>query len=331
MSNPKISIIILNYNGWQDTIECLKSLLKVSNVGFEVILVDNSSSDGSVKEPVEWARFCEIPFFKFSGTHARLVENTTERETTGIQRMILFCLPENIGFGAANNLGLRQAQINGIPYAVILNNDTIVEPDFLSPLLEYAEANPSIGLLGCQIRYTQDRDKVWWAGGWFNFWLGHKGFYGEKSSAQVPSTPYRTEWVTGCMTFIPLSIFSQIGGYDEQYFILNEDSDLSLRVGRAGYKMMVVPSSVIYHKVGRSLGCMSSLRYYYSARNLLLLRSRYLPCWKWICFFVLYMPYKFLQVAYYIIRFRRPFWLPYWDSIRDFVFKRFGKWRRHYK
>lgn len=331
MFGPKIYIIILNYNGWQDTVECLKSLFRVSGVNFEVVVVDNASLDGSFQKIVEWTQFYDIPLLKFYEPCEQLVEGAPKRKTTGMQRVILFYLSENIGFGAANNLGLRQAQVNGIPYAVILNNDTIVEPDFLFPLVEYAEANSSVGLLGCQIRYAQDRDKVWWAGGWFNFWLGHKGFYGEKSSAQVPSTPYRTEWVTGCMTFIPLSIFSQIGGYDEQHFILNEDCDLSLRVDRAGHKMVVVPSSMIYHKVGRSLGGISSLRYYYSARNLLLLRSHYLPRWKWICFFVLYMPYKFLQVAYYIIRFRRPLWPAYWDSIRDFVFKRFGQWRRHYE
>ena len=172
---------------------------------------------------------------------------------------------------------------------------------------------------------------VWLAGGRFNFWLGGKPLYHRELSDQVPINPYRTEWVTGCMTFMPLSIFSQVGGYDERFFIYAEDWDLSLRVDRAGYKMMVVPSSVIYHSVGKALGRTNPLIYYYSARNPLLLRSQYLPCWRWVCFLVLYIPYKFLQLVYHIIKLGRLFWPAYSDSISDFIFKRFGKWRRHYE
>lgn len=327
---PKVSIIILNWNGWQDTIECLESLLAVSNVGFEVVAVDNASSDGSVQRLLKWAQSYDIPLFDFSKPCQQLLRDTPKRKTTGLQRIVLFSLPENIGFCAGNNLGLKQAQVNGIPYAVILNNDTLVDPNFLFPLIEYAEANPSVGLLGCQIRYAEERGKVWWAGGMFNYWLGSKRLYDRKSTDQVPREPYRTQWVSGCMTFIPLSVFSQIGGYDERFFIWCDEWDLSLRVERAGYKMLVVPSAVIYHKVGKSLGKMSSLTYYYSARNLLLLRSDYLPRWRWICVFIFYMPYKFLHVVYYIIKFRLPLWWAYWDSIWDFVFKRFGRWDRHY-
>jgi hypothetical protein len=132
------------------------------------------------------------------------------------------------------------------------------------------------------------------------------------------------------MTFIPLSVFSQIGGYDERFFIWCDEWDLSLRVDRAGYKMMVIPSSVVYHKIGKSLGLVSPYTYYYSFRNLLLLRSRYLPRWEWICFLVIYIPYKFLQMIYHVIKFGRSFWPAYWDSVFDFVFKRFGKWQRHH-
>lgn len=329
--NPKVSIVILNWNGLEDTLQCFESLLAVGDVDFEVIVVDNASSDSSIQKIGEWAQLYEIPLLKFYEPSEQLVGDTPKRRTTGMRRMILFCLAENMGFCVGNNLGLRQAQLNGIPYAVMLNNDTIVEPDFLSPLVEYAEAKPSVGLLGCQIRYAEDTDKVWWAGGMFNYWLGSKRLYDRKSSDQVPREPYQTDWVSGCMTFMPLSVFKQIGGYDERFFIWCEEWDLSLRVDRAGYKMLVVPSSVIYHKVGKSLGKMSSLTYYYSARNLLLLRSDYLPRWRWICLLIFYMPYKLLHVVYYIIKFRLPLWSAYWDSIWDFVFKRFGRWDRHYE
>jgi len=326
---PKVSIIILNWNGWKDTIECLESLVKVNNVNFEIILIDNASSDNSADNLIKWNRSHSIPLFHFSEAHVKQIIASSEEKTSGMQRVILFRLPDNLGFCAGNNLGIRQAQANGIPYAVILNNDTLVDPNFLLPLVEYAEANSSTGLLGCQIRYADDQNKVWWGGGTFNAWLGSKRLYDKESSDQVPVKPYRTDWVSGCMTFIPLSVFSLIGGYDEKFFIWCEEWDLSLRVGRAGYEMTVIPTSVIYHKVGKSLGLVSPLTYYYSFRNLLLLRSRYLPRWEWICFLVIYIPYKFLQMIYHVIKFGRSFWTAYWDSVFDFVFKRFGKWQRH--
>lgn len=327
--NPEVSIVILNWNGWRDTIECLSSLLRVDDVNFEVVVVDNASSDDSVAELVRWARSQSIPLLMSAGPSPEPVDGKAERDVPGLQYVTLLCLSENIGFCAGNNLGLRHAQMRGVSHAVILNNDTIVDPGFLSPLVAFARANPSAGLLGCQIRYAMDRSKVWWAGGRFNWWLGSRRLYDGRSYEEVPNEPYRTAWVSGCMTFIPLAVFSKIGGYDERFFIWCDEWDLSLRADRAGYEIVVVPSSVIYHKVGRSLGLTSPLTYYYSARNLLLLRSEYLPGWVWACFLIVYVPYKLFQALHYAARFGRSFWPAYRDSMCDFIHKRFGRWNRH--
>jgi len=327
---PRVAIIILNYNGWQDTIECLESLKRVTYPNYEVIIVDNGSSDDSVEKIENWIRSYNIPEYKFSQPQARkLFINKCENRKIGMQRIILFSLEENIGFCAGNNLGLKQALINNIPYAVILNNDTIVDKNFLFPLVKYAETHPDIGLLGGQIRYADEPGTVWWAGGKFNSWLGVKYLYHNKPIEKVPTAPFFTDWISGCMTFIPLSIFSKVGGYDELFFIWCDEWDLSLRVAKAGYKLVVIPTSIIYHKVGKTLGKISPLTYYYSGRNLLLLRHRYLPFWKQIFFFTMYFPYKFLQSILYTIKFKDFYFIFYWDMVLDFIFNRFGKWRRH--
>jgi GT2 family glycosyltransferase len=327
---PKVAIIILNWNGWKDTIECLESLLKVQNVKFEVVLIDNGSFDDSVEKIEDWIRFHSIPKFKFSYPQAqKLIDNKCKDRQVGMQRIILFSLSENIGFCAGNNLGLKQAYINNIPYAIILNNDTVVDKNFLFPLVKYAETYSDIGLLGGQIRYADEPETVWWAGGIFNFCLGIKYLYHNQQIEKVPIAPFFTDWISGCMTFIPLSIFSKIGGYNELFFIWCDEWDLSLRVSKAGYKLATIPTSVIYHKVGKTLGKMSPLTYYYSGRNLLLLRHRYLPLWKQIFFFTMYFPYKFLQSILYTIKFKDYYFIFYWDMVLDFYFNHFGKWRRH--
>jgi GT2 family glycosyltransferase len=323
------AIIILNWNGWADTMECLGSLLRVTDVDFDVVVVDNASSDGSVAELTRWIESQHIPLTVSSKPYPCSPGSDNGREGYGLRQVVLVCLPENTGFCGGNNTGLRYAQMLGVPYAIILNNDTTVDPAFLSPLLAFARAHPSIGLLGAQIRYAADRGKVWWAGGGFSLWLGNKWLYDGQSCDRVPEVPYRTGWVTGCMTFLPLAVFAEVGGFDERFFFWCEDRDLSLRVGKAGYEMMVVPSSIVYHKGGASLGWTSPLTYYYSIRNLFLLRREHLPRWIWDCFLVVYMPYKLAQALYCTVKSGPSFWWAYQDAVWDFVWKRFGQWDRH--
>ncbi len=330
MNYPKVSIVILNWNGWKDTIECLESLLCVKNIDFEVVIVDNGSSDNSIVEIDKWTELHGIPKFGFSqGIPQKLSVDESSSGHRGIQRIILFSLSENVGFCAGNNLGIRQAQINNIPYVLILNNDTIVEPDFLLPLVKYADDHPEAGLIGGQICYADEPQKIWWLGGKFSYLLYPKYLYQNEKRREVGSEPFSVDWISGCMMLMPLSVYSKIGGYDEKFFIWCDEWDLSLRVKMAGYELVVVPSSVIYHKIGKSLGKMSPLTYYYSGRNLLFLRRKYLPLWKQIPFFAFYLVGKFIKSIIYTIKFKEPYFIYYWDIVFDFVANRGGKWRHH--
>jgi len=331
----KVAIIILNWNGWKDTIECLESVFRIDYPNYQVIVVDNGSTDESLKKITNWCAQEKADFLRIAITTKHidfkylLSLNARQIGSNITHRLIIIELDENVGFCAGNNLGLKLAYINNIPYAIILNNDTIVEKNFVFPLVEYVETHPDVGLIGGQIRYAYDRNRIWWAGGKFSFWLTPKYLFQNELAERIPVVPYQTEWISGCMTFIPLFIFSKVGGYNELFFIWCDEWDLSLRIEKAGYKLMVIPSSIIYHKIGKTLGKISPLTYYYSGRNLLFYRHTYLPFRKQFFFFVLYIPYKFFQSISYTIRFKDIYFIYFWDVITDFIFNRFGKWRRH--
>lgn len=326
---PRVAVVVLNWNGRKDTIECLESLLKVNDIDFEIILIDNYSTDDSVRMIEKWVESHNIPKLKFSLTQAqKLVVDKSCNNRIGMQRVVIYSLQENVGFCAGNNLGLRHALANGIPYALILNNDTIVDSRFLSYLVEYAQTHSDVGLIGGQIRYADDPKLIWWMGGRINKWLRFEYLYQNQLAEENIKEPFSTEWISGCMTLISMEAFLKIGGYDERLFIWCDEWDLSLRAAKSGYKLAVVPSAIIYHKIGKSLGILSPLTYYYSGRNLLILRHRYLTYFDQILFFMGYLPYKFMQSILLTIKYNNPYYIFYWNIIYDFLFNHCGKWSK---
>src|SRR6185437_6497170 len=141
---PKVSIIVLTWNSYEITRDCLLSLRKVDYPNFEVVLVDNGSADSS---PETLAR--EFP-------EVTLIRN-----------------PKNLGFTGGNNVGMRNVLSRGTDYVLLLNNDTVVAPDFLAELVEVAESNPRIGVLNPKIYYFEPSDVIWYGGGthkpWWSF------------------------------------------------------------------------------------------------------------------------------------------------------------------
>jgi len=327
---PQVAVVLLNWNGWRDTIDCLESLLMVKDVNFEIVLVDNGSSDDSVKMIDNWIELHNIPKFKFSQPQEqKLAAEESSNNQIGLQRVVLYSLQENIGFCAGNNLGLRHTLANSIPYALILNNDTLVDPGFLSSLTDYAQLHQDAGLISGQIRYAEDPKRIWWMGGSANKWLKFEYLHQNQPAEEHLKEPFPTDWVSGCMTLIPMAVFLKIGGYDERFFIWCDEWDLSLKAAKAGYKLAVVPTSIIYHKVGRTLGIISPLTYYYSARNLLVLRHNYLSSLNQILFFSVYFPYKSIQSFFFTMRYHKPYYIFCIDIFYDFIFNHYGKWRRH--
>lgn len=272
---PKVGIIILNWNGYEVTKECLASLSNIDYPNYEVFLVDNGSVDGSPEKLAE----------EFAGI--TMIRNK-----------------ENLGFTGGNNAGIRRALDESVDYVLLLNNDTEVAPQFLSELIRAAENDKQVGLLNPKIMYFEPSDRIWYAGGSFNIW---KGIASHRGSREVDRGRYNSieevTFITGCAFLIKVEVIRKIGLLDECFFYTCEDTDWSVRSLHAGYKALYVPSSVIWHKesmdVKRNAG--KAFRDFYNVRNSLLLARRHAKAYHWPSFlFCLALMVSYRAVGYSI-------------------------------
>lgn len=211
--SPKVFIVILNYNNLDVMNNCLESVSAIDYPNFEIILVDNHSTDGSFEKAKE--AFPQVTYFQNS---------------------------DNLGFSAGNNVGIRHALKNKAEFVLLLNNDTVVEKDFLAKLVESAQKNPQAGIL-CPLIYGPDMKKVWFSRGKID-WMRMKTIHETKI---FPKKAYSSEFISGCTMLIPAKVFEKTGLLDEAYFLYWEDADFCVKVRKAGFQTLVIPASVIYH------------------------------------------------------------------------------------
>jgi GT2 family glycosyltransferase len=240
---PRVIIIVLNWNGLADTLECLESLTRLDYPDCEVVVVDNGSTDGSV--PVIRGRFPEVT----------ILENN-----------------ENLGYTGGNNVGLRYAMAQGADYALLLNNDTKVAPDFLCRLVEAVEPDPLLGMAGPTIYYHALPDVIWSAGGAIDWQRGRTRMVGlnERDEGQFGAKPRTVDFLTGCAMLVRRTVMEQVGLLDERFFAYYEETEWCVRAARAGYKIAHVPLARIWHKISPSARADSPLVHYYMTRNRLL-------------------------------------------------------------
>ena len=243
---PKVVIIILNWNGQADTLECLESLNRLDYNNFEIILIDNGS-----KESLDFARDIEN---QFSNLKIELILNE-----------------ENLGFAGGNNQGIKIALERKADYVLLLNNDTTVEPDFLKKLMEVGEKNESYGIFGSVIYYSDEPEKIWFAGGQFNWPRTRGSHIFDKPSEALKKVDY----ITGCCLLAKKTVIEKIGLLSEDYFLYYEDGDWCLRAQKAGYLCGLVRSAKIYHKQSRSTQEFSYPYLYYHSRNGLIFSFRH--------------------------------------------------------
>ena len=231
MKLRSVNLFVLNWNGRDLTLDCLSSLEKITYPNVKVYVIDNGSSDNSVT-----AIRNQFPDYE-------IIE-----------------LPENYGFARGNNAGFELVKQKA-DYTIFLNNDTIVDPNFVEPLINAMESNSTVKQATPKIFYADNLDYIWFGGGKVSLWAGwirHLGIR-QKDSMQF-SFNRNVDYATGCCVCMRTVDFESIGMFDESFLMYGEDVDLSLRFRKQGGQILFVPESKIWHKVSSSIGTQFSIR-----------------------------------------------------------------------
>lgn len=257
---PKISVVLINYNGEEDTLECIESLEKISYPDYKIIVVDNASESVEKLDKKD---------------NIKLIKNS-----------------KNYGFAGGNNIGIQFA-FNELKsdYVLLLNNDTIVKSDFLDKLVSFAEESSDIGVVSPQInKYSKPNEiNEKNISGSFNLWLGGG------SSIEPKEYPYETDYNSGCCWLIKKEVSDLTGIFNPYLFCYKEEIEWAYRINKAGFKFYVVPDSVIYHKGEQTTKKIKGFRDYYEIRNALYFVKSYGSFLQKVFFFTYAMTYKLLK------------------------------------
>ncbi|MBS0630224.1 MAG: glycosyltransferase family 2 protein [Verrucomicrobia bacterium] len=239
----KVAVIVLNWNGKEDTIKCLQSLQKLSYKDLEIIVVDNGSTDGSQEA-------LKTLFPKYT-----LIESG-----------------ENLGYAGGNNVGIVYALKRPIEYLFILNNDTVVDPAIIEAFLEGFKQFPSVGILGSKIYLMNEPNRFDHFGGRWNAkrldfeYVGYRQV-DDKKSWEIA---IHLDYVCGAGIMVHRSVFETIGLFESRFFLFCEETDFCFRAKRAGFDVMSCPKAVLWHKVSASFTGGKAHSTYFYWRNRLL-------------------------------------------------------------
>jgi GT2 family glycosyltransferase len=286
---PKVAIIIINWNGWRDTSECLESLYNINYTNYEVILVDNCSEDNSsqmIDLYCQGKMIVQSPYFNYSNLNKPIyilnltkeqVENRKYHEREDLLKMkhnkkLTFIRNDrNYGFAEGNNIGIQYALDSIKPdFFLLLNNDTVVDSNFLIEMIKVAESDEKIGAVGPKIYvYGTDRlvhfgRKVNWYGLGFNL-----------NSINSKNKIVSTETLLGACMLIKAKLIEQIGFLPTEYFLMGEDLDYSIRILNAGYINKCVSTAKIYHKSFRSFKKIKENAFEFAARSEVMFHKKY--------------------------------------------------------
>jgi GT2 family glycosyltransferase len=319
---PRVFVIVINWNGEDDTRICLSSLRNVDYPNMHVVISDNGSRPESLRALRDWAANNDIAL--------SAPGDAPTINTAGSVRSL--CILENgtnLGFTGANTVGIRHALERGAGYILFLNNDTVVTPTFLSRMVEVAQRQRSYGLLGCKTLLGDgtDPNRTIWSLGGYEYRFGNPMNRGSNQ-------PDRPEWrgvvenelICGCCMLIRRETIETCGVQDDDLFFAIDDVEYSLRVTQHGWRNALVLDAEIYHAGSRSVEGRTGLQLYYLFRNTYFFRAKYFRWYRNIVFFV----HHFLR--YFVIGGLGRFVLGrgsankgMWLGVRDFLSGRMGE------
>lgn len=250
---PLVCAVTLNWKRPSDTITCLQSLAEQTYPNLQTLVVDNGSGDDSVER------------IQTACPHAHVIAN-----------------PENSGFARGTNLGIARALELGADFVFILNNDTYLAPDTVGILVQHCEED--VGLVAPIIYYAAAPTHIWSLGGSLNRWLleTQGSVRGQEDMGQWPAV-LEQDFVPACGLLAPRSVFERVGYFDERFFMYYEDLDFSLRVRKAGLRILSVTDAKMWHEVSLSSGGSDSPNErYWMARSSVLYFRKHAQPWQWL-------------------------------------------------
>lgn len=295
--NPKVYIIILNWNGWQDTIECLESVFRINHNNYKVIVCDNASSNGSLNKIKEWANgdsqaniaedvrisICTYPSVCKPISYVEYTREQAEQGGTIREEppLILIQTGANLGFAGGNNVGIKYALAkNDFEYIWLLNNDTVIDCDALAFMIKKIEQDSKFGICGSTLLFYNSPDIVQALGGaTYNKWFGIShhvggGSHFNKNDNLVTDFDY----IVGASMLVSKSFLLDIGFLSEDYFLYYEELDWAIRA-KNKYQLTYATESIVYHKEGATIESNSEYKSiiadYYSIRNRLRFAQKY--------------------------------------------------------
>jgi GT2 family glycosyltransferase len=280
-----VYVVLLNWNGWQDTVSCLQTLLHSKGVRLRLVVCDNASSDGSIDRIAAWAEGAQPVEMPQHPRLARLLERpdlplpylridrtmAEQEEHHGAAPLVLIDNGANLGFAAGNNVGLRFAlRQPDMDYVWVLNNDTLVEPDCLANMVQRLQREPGPAVCGSMIHFFDQPEIIQAIGGnRFNRRTGEAScsegrFTHEDTALDIGSIERHLAYLSGCSLLLPRDFLESVGLMSEDYFLYYEEIDWFTRsAGR--YQIRIASDARIYHREGRSIG---SKNLYQSASTL---------------------------------------------------------------
>jgi GT2 family glycosyltransferase len=297
MNNPKVAIIVINWNNATDTLSCLESLSKLEYSNFDVVVIDNGSTDNSVE------------FLQNRFPNLKILE-------TGA----------NLGYSGGNNAGITWALTEGFDWVFLLNNDTILAPNSLSIMIEVAKKNSSIGILGPTVFHGDTPTIIQSYGGILDrYWRPHHLDQNELVKGQL-SQPSPVHWVSGCALLARSMMIRHIGLLDNRFYLYEEELDWCVRARHAQWSIIHVPDAHVWHWGVNNDYQPTPYVTYYMVRNHFLLLAKHKPGkLPWV---VASINILRTMLSWSI----RPKWRSkvkhrnaMWQGILDFLFHRWGK------
>lgn len=297
-----MAIIILNWNGWEDTLECLESVYQINYPEYDVIVVDNNSEDISIKKIEDYcagkikvnSSFLNyqnenpIKIFEYSSTElqsSKLPEMDVINSAESKEKLILIKNDKNYGFARGNNIGISYALKSlDAEYVLLLNNDTVVDKDFLTELVDVAKNNDNVGFVGPKVYIYNDKNILQVAGG-AKVDLKHGEVdeiaYHQRDEGQFDHY-LEPDYIGGTCILCSREVIEEVGMLDPGYFMYWEDADWCFRGRNQGYKSVYAFKSKIWHKYGASSD--TPFKMYYFTRNRIYFMKKNSALWEFFLF-----------------------------------------------